>query len=118
MTKAITQTYSKLNENIKIISYSFLVGCLMLVVLYSVSLFKVILNTVAVQQIESQMTILSSSVDQLDSEYLTLSGNINPDNLSDFGMTKGKVSMYISKVPVLKIGFADQFNHVALRNER
>lgn len=118
MTKAITQTYSKLNDNLRIISYTFLIGCLILVVIYSLNLFKVISNTVAVQQTDAKMTALSSSVDQLDSEYLSLTGNINPDNLGDYGMTKGKVSMYISKVPVLQIGYNDQFNHVALINER
>ncbi len=118
MTKAIAQTYSKFNENIRIFSYTFLIGCLIMVLIYSLSLFKVISNTVLIQKTEAKMTELSSSVDELDSQYLSLSGNINPDNLNDYGMTKGKVSMYISKVPVLKIGYKDQFNHMAFRNER
>jgi hypothetical protein len=49
---------------------------------------------------------------------LSISGNINPDNLEEYGMTKGEVSEYISKVPLLKIGLNDKSNHVALRNER
>lgn len=118
MTKAISQTYSRLNDNVKIISYTFLIGCLILVFIYSLNLFKVISNTVALQKTESKMSELSSSVDELDTQYLSLSGNINPDNLDAYGMTKGTVSVYISKSAVLKIGSADQFNHVALRNER
>ncbi len=118
MTKAIAQTYNKINENIKIISYVFLISSLFLVFIYSMNLFKVISNTVSYQKIEAKMSVLSSSVDELDSQYLSLSSNINPDNLSSYGMTKGVVSLYISKTPVLKIGVADQFNHVALRNER
>lgn len=118
MTKVAVQTYNKLNENIKIISFTLLIGCLILVFVYSLNLFRVISNTVALQKIDVKMTELSSSVDQLDSEYLRLSGNINPDNLDAYGMTKGTVSLYISKSAVLKIGLSDQFNHVALRNER
>ncbi len=124
MTKAIAQTYNAFNENIKVVSYIFLVGSLILALVYTYSIFAVISNSVAIQNIEKKMTVLSSSVDELDSNYLSLSSNINPENLSEYGMTKGKVSQYISKSTFSKIGaadlgsVADPSNLMALRNER
>ncbi len=118
MTKAIVQTYNIFNENVRIVTSAFVIGILILTFIYSINLFTVISNTVAFQKTEAKMSALGSSVDELDSEYLSISGNINPDNLEEYGMTKGEVSEYISRIPVLKIGINDQSNHVALRNER
>jgi hypothetical protein len=118
MTKAIAQTYNVFNENVRVITYAFLIGSMLLAFVYSINLFAVISNTVAYQKSQAKMVELGSSVDELDTLYLSISGNINPDNLEEYGMTKGEVSEYITKAPLLKIGLNDQSNHVALRNER
>ncbi len=117
MTKTIAQTYTIVNQNVKLLSYAFLAGCLIMACVYVSSLFQVISNTVGVQHIESKMAVLSSNVDQLDSQYLNISGNLGPDTLQKYGLELGKVSFYISKAQFDKIGFASN-NHVALRNER
>jgi hypothetical protein len=118
MTKAIAQTYSVLHENVKLINYVFVVACLLLVSLYVMNIFSVVSKTVSLQKVESKISLLSSSVNNLDSEYLALSGKITPDNLSEFGMTKGQVSEYITRSVGVKLGIASDFNHVALVNER
>jgi hypothetical protein len=117
MTKAIAQTYNTLHDNVKLINYVLLLACLLLVSLYVMNIFRVVSRTVSLQKVESKISLLSSSVNNLDSEYLALSGKITPDNLSDFGMTKGKVSEYITRSAGSKLGFVNDFNHVAL-NER
>jgi hypothetical protein len=118
MTKVIAQTYNAFNDNIRAISYIFLLGSLALMFVYAISIFSVISSTVALQKVEAKITTLSSDVNQLDSQYLVLSGSINPDDLSQYGMSKGKVSQYISRSNSAKLGMTDQFNHMAFRNER
>jgi len=118
MTKAIAQTYNIFNENIRIISYSFIFGSLVLICIYALSIFSIISSTVALQKVEAKITVLNSSVNQLDSQYLVLSGTINPDDFSQYGMTKGTVSQYISRSASFKFGMFDQFNQVAFINER
>jgi len=117
MTKAIAKTYDSIHDNIKLINCVFVVGCLLLVLLYVFSIFSVISKTVALQKIESQISILSDDVNSLDSVYLSLAGKITPDNLSDFGMTKGQVSEYITRSVSYRLSLLNNFNHVAL-NER
>lgn len=117
MTKAITQTYTIVNQNAKYISYAFLAGCLIMVSVYVFSLFSVISNTVAIQKIQSKMATLSTNVDELDSEYLNLTGNISPDILSKYGLKTGVVTKYISKAQFDNLGLAAN-GHVALRNGR
>lgn len=111
MTKAIAQTYNILNENLKIVNYVFLTGCFLIILLYVISIFSVVSKTVALQKIEAKISLLSSNVNNLDSEYLAFSLKISPDSLSDYGMSKGQVSEYITRSKIVS-------NHVALRNER
>jgi hypothetical protein len=114
MTKAIAKTYDTINENMMKMTYVMLAACLLLVLIYVVNIFSVISKTVALQRVESQITAISSSVDNLDSQYLNLSGRITPDNLSAYGMTQGKVSAYIARSNGVELGFATNLNHVAL----
>jgi cell division protein FtsL len=118
MTKAIAQTYNVVNSNIKTISYLFLLGSLALIFMYAISIFSLISSTVALQKVEAKITSLNTDINQLDSRYLVLSGTINPDDLSQYGMSKGKVSQYISRSDLAKLGILDQSNHVAFINER
>lgn len=117
MTKAILQTYDSINNNIRIINSVFIVGCFLLAGLYIASVFSVISKTVTLQKIESKISVLSGDVNNLDSEYLSIAGKITPDNLLDYGMTKGQVNEYITRSVEVKIGISNSLNHVAL-NER
>lgn len=118
MTKAIAQTYNVINDYSKMISYFFLIGSLIMMFVYAFSIFSVISRTVALQKIEAQINVLNSDINQLDSHYLVLSGAINPDDLSQYGMSKGKVSQYISRSASTKLSLTDKSNQIALRNER
>lgn len=117
MTKAIAQTYDSINNNIRLINSVLIVGCFLLICLYVANVFSVISKTVTLQKTDSKISLLSGDVNNLDSEYLSLSGKITPDNLLEYGMTKGQVSEYISKSVNIKIGISNGYNHVAL-NER
>jgi hypothetical protein len=114
MTKAIVQTYSALHENITKISIAFLLASVFLGILYVGNLFAVISKTVALHDVDAQISSLSSSVDSLDSQYLTLSGKITPDNLASYGMSQVKVSEYISRSTGSNLGYAGNYYHVAI----
>lgn len=115
MTKVIA---GMMNENLKIINISLFFGCLLLIGLYAISVFSVVSKTVVLQKIESKISVLSGDINDLDSEYLSISGNISQDDLSNFGMTKGRVSEYISRSNGVAVGITSDSNHVALINER
>lgn len=116
MTKTIVKTYGVINDYIRLICQAFLIGCLFLIAIYSFHLFSLISKTVAMEKIESEFSSLSGSIDSLDEQFLALSGKITPDNISQYGLSKGKVSQYISRST--KIGVLENANHVALINER
>lgn len=111
MTKAISQV---INENIIIINFAFIFASFLLILFYVVNVFSVVSKTVTLQKIENKISLLNSNVNNLDSEYLALSGKITPDNLSEFGMKKGQVSQYITR----SVAVLGSTNHVALVNER
>lgn len=118
MTKAIIKTYDSIQNNLRLINYVFISACLLLLVWYSFSIFSIISKTVAVQKIETEINILNNKINDLDSEYLALTDRINLDKLSDFGMKKGQVSQYITRTANPIIGLMEDYNHVALVNER
>lgn len=118
MTKAIAETYNVLNENIKLINISLLFGCLFLLCFYAVSVFSVVSKTVVLQKIESKISMLSGDINNLDSEYLSLSSNISLDDLSNHNMIKGKVTEYIPRSNGVASGITADSNIVALVNER
>jgi len=114
MTKAIAQTYNVVNENILKITYACLAACLFFVILYVANVFSVISKTVSLQSVQLQIATLNSNVNGLDSQYLSLSGVITPDNLSAYGMTQGKVTEYIPRSSASDIGYVSDLNHVAM----
>ncbi len=97
MTKALTLTYSAAQEYRTQIMYALVVTSVMLIGMYAFNVYRLISNTVALQQINSQTASLSSSVDQLDSAYLAASSVITPDHVAKYGMTQGSVTAYIPK---------------------
>jgi hypothetical protein len=69
--------------------------------LYAVNIYKVISRTVALESVEKQIASLTTSVDGLDSQYLGLTSKISPDTLSDYGLSQGQVSVFISRTTSL-----------------
>jgi len=65
--------------------------------LYSVSLYSVISNTVAIQRVHGQTQSLNTLVKELDTSYLKLSSKITPDTLHAYGLEEGQVSFFISR---------------------
>ena len=72
-------------------------GCVFLVGIYVYNVYRVIVNTVALQNVQAQSLVMESSVQKLDSNYLELSSQITPDTLAKHGFTAGKVSAYIPR---------------------
>jgi hypothetical protein len=101
MTKALAQTYNIANEHKKRLAYAMIFGCLFLVFIYAMNLYRVISRTVAIQDVNTQTVALAKSVDGLDSRYLELASQATPDKLSEYGMTQGEVTEYISRTASL-----------------
>lgn len=64
---------------------------------YAMNLYSLVSRTVAIRQVERQVTAVSSVISDLDSKYLTLTSNITPDTLVGRGFAVGKVSAYIKR---------------------
>jgi cell division protein FtsB len=97
MTKAIAQTYNTANQYTALVTRAFLVVCAFLIALYGFNIYKVVRNTVAMEQIQKQTVEMSAKIDALNSQYLTLSSQITPDNLKEYGLSETKVSVYVSR---------------------
>lgn len=95
--RAISHTYDILKEYRVKITYVLLGSCFFLTFLYVLNVYKVISDTVSLQRMESEVTVLQGKVNELDAEYLALSSKVTPDKLSMYGMRQGKVSEYITK---------------------
>lgn len=74
-------------------------ACLLTAFVYAFNIYSVISHTVALEHVKSQVTAVTSSVSSLDAKYLELSSALTPDTLSDYGLSQGKVSAYIQRVP-------------------
>ena len=97
MTKVIAKTYSMANEHTAKITKTFLVGCMIMAILYAYNMYKVVVRTVAAQNIESQAASLSASVQSLDARYIALSTKIDPSMAKDYGLHQGEVTAYINR---------------------
>jgi len=93
----MAKTYNLVQEYRTIMTWTLLLACAFLAVTYGLNIYKVIQSTVTLEKIHGQATILGREVDDLDSQYLKLSGVLTPDQLAAYGLSQGKVSQYISK---------------------
>ncbi|HEX7724613.1 MAG TPA: hypothetical protein VF438_02670 [Candidatus Paceibacterota bacterium] len=64
---------------------------------YAMNLYSLVSRTVAIRQVERQLTSVSSAISDLDSQYLILTSNITPDTLASHGFTAGKIAAYIKR---------------------
>lgn len=114
MTKVIAEAYNQINENRLKVSYTLIAVCLTLVCLYAVNVYRVIAETVALQNIETETAGVSAELNTLDAQYLELSSQITPDSLASYGMVSGKVSLYIPRNSQSGLSRAGDFNRIAL----
>jgi virulence-associated protein VapD len=68
-----------------------------MVCVYGMNVYAAISHTVAIQNVEKQVSGLSSSVDSLDAQYIRLSSAITPDVLPKHGFSQAQVSAFISR---------------------
>jgi len=101
MTKAITQTYSTFFTFRRQITMALTMLCALTALIYATNLYRVISHTIALQQINSDMTALNSNIDSLDGQYLVVSRTITPDSLIARGFGNGTVSAFISRTTSL-----------------
>lgn len=101
MTKAIAQTYTTIHEYRRQITLALLATSLVLVTIYAVNLYRVISNTLAIQNIRAEVATLEMSLDKLDSQYIALSHTVTPDAVTARGFDQGEVSAFISRTASL-----------------
>jgi hypothetical protein len=75
--------------------------CAFLAIMYAANLYSIISDTVSLKQTKSQTLTLNDSVEQLDTQYLSLSSKITPDTLGSFGLQNGEVSYFIPRTGTL-----------------
>ncbi len=97
MTYAIAKTYSVTMQFRKEITFALLAACAFLVLIYSMNVYSVLSNSVALDRAEKEIASLSTSIQELDSKYLAISSELTPDVLGQYGLSRGKASAFITK---------------------
>lgn len=64
---------------------------------YAMNLYSLVSRTVALRQVERDVTAVSSAISDLDGTYLNLTSTITPDTLAAHGFSAGKVAAYINR---------------------
>lgn len=104
MTKTIAQTTAHLFAQYEFrlrAAQVLLALSAFLAIMYAANLYSIISDTVALKQIRNQTLSLTTSVEELDSQYLSLASKITPDSLSAYGLATGEVSYFISRTASL-----------------
>ena len=101
MTRAIAHTYNFAIEYRSTITASLIFTVLFMSFLYAVNVYAIVSRSVALQQIEKQVTAAEMEVRSLDMSYLGLSKKISPDALSAYGMTQGNPTAFIQRTTSL-----------------
>jgi hypothetical protein len=96
MSKAIAQTY-QIAVDYRTHITTFIVGlCLVMASLYIVNIFRTVSGTISLESLNKNISSLSSEVGKLESDYINASKLATPDSLSKYGLSQGKVSVFIS----------------------
>jgi len=72
-------------------------ACLLSVFIYGMNLYSVIQQTVSLQKIEKDIVALKSSVQDLDTKYISLSSSITSEMAKNFGLHEAPVTAYINR---------------------
>jgi hypothetical protein len=104
MTQTLAQTATHLFSQYEFrmkMTQVLMAVCAFLAIMYAANLYSIISDTVALKHLQNQTLALTSSVEELDTEYLSLSSKITPDALNSFGLETGTVSYFISRTGTL-----------------
>lgn len=96
VSQAVAHAFSQSSFRLNI-SYILLAVCGGIALMYASNLYSVISTTVAIQRIQTESRALTSAVESLDSQYLSLSSQVTPDVLKSYGLKKGEVSFFIPR---------------------
>src|SRR6185436_12468608 len=102
MSKIIATTYDTKNHR-AYITYALLAVSVCMMMIYIFDIYKVIATSVSVSKAEAQVSLLESSVQELDSEYIKLSNRITPELVHKHGMSEGTITSYISRTNSLGV---------------
>jgi hypothetical protein len=95
MSKAIVQTYKIFSDyRHKIVMILIVASCCM-VLIYGMTVYSLIIHTVTLQKVDTELASIQKSVNKLDMDYLKLSSSITIDKAKGLGMNEGQVSEYI-----------------------
>ena len=97
MTQAIVGTYNIASEYRAKITSVIIALCISTALVYGFNVYRVVTNTVSIQRDQVTLSQLSSTVGTLNAQYLQLSFSVTPDKLTEYGLTQGKVSQFISR---------------------
>lgn len=101
--KAVTITYTQINEYRSYITYALFAICAILASLYTFNIYKMVSYSVALQRVEVESLKLATAVQKLDTQYIELSNKVTPDLVRSYGMSEGKVANYISRTASLGV---------------
>jgi len=87
MTKAITFTYNIAQENFRQITAILLGLCLVMTLGYAINIYRVVSQTVALKHVAAETAAVNSTLQQLDTQYASVTGKITPDVLAKYGFT-------------------------------
>lgn len=99
MKQAAVSTINHMNTYRAFITMACMVACAICAVVYMVNLYSLVSRTVAIGSLEKKIVTLTSSLADLDAEYLRLSNTVTPENIHTYGLTTGRVSFYITRTP-------------------
>jgi hypothetical protein len=101
MTKALAQTYTAVHAYRVAIMRLLCAACAIATIWYGINVYQAISRTIATEHMVNETSLISNTVNQLGSQYIQLSDDATPSALSKYGMSLGKVSVYIPRTTSL-----------------
>lgn len=101
MTQALTQSYSLYQNHRSLLVKICVFACISMAVWYGVSVYTLVSNAISLRNIEKEISSLSSEIGDLDAQYIKMSEEITSDKLTQFGLSKGEVAVFIPKTASL-----------------
>ena len=101
MTKAIAHTYTTVHDHRMMIIRALFAGCFLAAAWYGINIYNAISRTIAAERISAQADALGNSINQLYSQYISLTDSASPAALSSFGMKPSTVTAFIPRTASL-----------------
>ena len=97
MTKVIANTISLTGEYKSVISRFILAISAFVIVLYGINVYSAISKAAAIKRIDTMRIALENKVQQLDAQYIALSGKVSPEMAEQYGLVEVPVAQYINR---------------------